>query len=156
VRVRAAESLTSVPRLVALAVAGLLALTGCVSPALGEDSYRGKGQQAAGAALAEVATAQLVVDQVLRGKLPKAYADETVSAAEGALGSISNSFGAVQPPRESDGVQSDVSDLLDEAASAVTQARIAVRRTDSEAMRHLRDHLQRLADQLRALEEQLA
>src|SRR5690349_6836270 len=117
-------------RVAALAVAALVALSGCVSPALGEDSYRGKGQQAAGAALSEVATAQLVIEQVLEGNLPKAYADETVSAAEDALGSISDSFGAVQPPRESDEVQSDVSDLLDEAASAVTDARIAVRRGD--------------------------
>src|SRR3954462_15403713 len=115
-----------VRRLGALIVAGLIALSGCVSPALGEGSYRGKGKQAAGAALSEVATAQLVLEQVLKGNLPRPYADETVSAAEDALGSISDSFGAVQPPGESDEVQSDVSELVDEAASAVTDARIAV------------------------------
>ncbi|HVE24991.1 MAG TPA: hypothetical protein VNC22_06290 [Sporichthya sp.] len=134
----------------------LVALGGCVSPALGEDSYRGKGQQAAGAALSEVATAQLVLEQVLKDNLPRPYADETVSAAEDALGSISDSFGAVQPPRESDNVQSDVSDLLDEAAAAVTEARIAVRRGDDDAMRNLVEELHDLADQLRRLEDSLA
>jgi hypothetical protein len=143
------------PRWAALVVAALVALSGCVSPALGEDSYRGKGQQAAGAALSEVATAQLVLEQVRKGNLPRPYADETVSAAEDALGSISDSFGAVQPPRESDDVQSDVSDLLDDAASAVTDARIAVRRGDDGAMRDLVRRLQRLADQLRELKESL-
>jgi hypothetical protein len=143
-------------RVAALVVAGLVALSGCVSPALGEDSYRGKGQQAAGAALSEVATAQLVLEQVLKGNLPRPYADETVSASEDALGSISDSFGAVQPPRESDEVESDVNDLLDEAASAVTEARIAVRRGDADAMRNLVDELSRIADQLRDLDESLA
>lgn len=143
-------------RLAALIIAGLLGLSGCVSPALGESSYRGKGQQAAGAALSEVATAQLVCEQVLEGNLPRSYADETVSAAEDALGSIADSFGAVQPPRESDGVQSDVSELLDEAASAVTEARIAVRRADGDALERLVEKLKDLADRLRDLEGRLA
>lgn len=143
-------------RWAALLLAATLGLSGCVSPALGNDSYRGKGQQAVGAALSEVATAQLVLEQVLKDRLPKAYADETVSANEDALGSISDSFGAVQPPPESDQVQEDVSGLLDEAASAVTEARIAVRRGDVDAMTELVDRLNDLADQLRDLEEGLA
>jgi hypothetical protein len=103
-----------------------------------------------------VATAQLVVEQVLADRLPRPYADETVSAAEDAIGSISNSFGAVQPPRESDPVQGDVSSVLDEAGSALTDARIAVRRGDTGAMTDLVDQLRKLADKLRALQKSLA
>jgi hypothetical protein len=145
----------SARRLGGLLLAGVL-LTGCVSPATGDDDYRGKGQSAAGAALSEVASAQLVVEQMLHHRLPRPYADETVSASEDALGSISDSFGAVQPPGESDEVQADVSSLLDDAAAAVTDARIAVRRGDEDAMRGLVDRLGRLADRLRALEKSLA
>lgn len=136
-------------------LAAVLVLSGCVSPAFGPDSYRGKAEQAVGAAVSEVATAQLVVEQVLRGRLPKPYADESVSASEDALGSISDSFGAVQPPTESDEIQEEVSALLDEAASSVTDARIAVRRGDRVALEALVDELRQLAEQLTALEERL-
>jgi hypothetical protein len=136
-------------------LAALLTLGGCVSPAFGPDSYRGKAEQAVGAALSEVATAQLVAEQVVAGRLPRPYADETVSASEDALGSISDSFGTVQPPGESDEIQEEVSDALDEAAGAVTDTRIAVRRGDRVGLQTLIDKLRHLADQLAALEERL-
>lgn len=133
-----------------------LGLTGCVSPATGPSSYEGKGANSAGAARSEVATAALVVDQVLRDRVPKAYADETVSANEDALGSIAGSFGTVQPPPESDRVYSEVADLLAEAGSTVADARIAVRRGDDPELERLLTELRRLADELGQLEERLS
>lgn len=127
-----------------------------MSPALGPGSFREKGRNSAEAALSEVATAQLVVDQMLRGRLPRAYADETVSANEDALGSIADAFGTVQPPPESDPVRAEVSDLLDEAGSVVADARIAVRRGDTAQLRRLQEELRRLAEELRQLEERLS
>lgn len=140
----------------ALLLAVALGLSGCVSPATGASSYEGKGANSAGAAHSEVATAALVVDQVLHDRLPKAYADETVSANEAALGSIADSFGNVQPPSESDQVRTEVADLIDEAGSTVADARIAVRRGDDPELRRLLTQLRRLADALAALEERLS
>jgi hypothetical protein len=136
-------------------LAAVLMLSGCVTPAFGPDSYRGKAEQAVEAALSEVATAQLVAEQMVDGRIPKPYADETVSASEDALGSISDSFGAVQPPSESDEIRDEVSALLDEAASAVADARVAVRRGDTTALEGLVEELRKLADDLSSLEERL-
>jgi hypothetical protein len=143
------------PRSAAVLLASVITLGGCVSPAFGPGSYRGKAEQAIGAALSEVATAQLVTEQMLADRIPKPYADETISASEGALGSISDSFGAVQPPTESDDIQEEVSEALEESASAVTDARIAVRRGDRTALETLVEELRRVAEQLAALEERL-
>ena len=130
-------------------------LSGCVLPAWGEDSYRGKAQTTASAAQSEVATAKLTVETLLRGSLQKAYADEVVSADEAALGSISDAFGSVQPPRASDELRSEVLDLVDEAGDAVADVRIAVRRGDRPALEAGVADLARLADDLGKLEERL-
>lgn len=143
-------------RLVAAVILVAATLAGCVSPATGPSSYEGKGANSAAAALSEVATAALVVDQVLHGRLPQAYADETVSANEDALDSIEGSFGTVQPPPESDRVREEVSELLAEAGSAVADARIAVRRGDDQELERLLTDLRRLAGRLAELEERLS
>jgi hypothetical protein len=132
-----------------------LALGGCVSPAFGPDSYRGKAEQAVGAAISEVGTAQLVVEQVLGGRLPKAYADEVVSASEDALDSISASLGSVQPPTESDEIRDEALELIGDAEEAVADARIAVRRGDTTALEGLAEQLRQLGEDLTALEERL-
>lgn len=131
-------------------------LAGCVSPATGTSSYESKGANSAAAARSEVATAALVIDQVLRDRIPQPYADETVSANEDALDSIEGSFGAVQPPGESDRVREEVSELLAEAGSKVADARIAVRRGDDQELERLLTELRRLADRLGELEERLS
>jgi outer membrane murein-binding lipoprotein Lpp len=139
----------------AAAVVAMVLLTGCVSPALGNGSYRGKGQAAVQAALSEVETASLVVEQMRRDRIPKAYADETVSASEQAMGSIVDSFGSVQPPPASDQVHDEVSGLLDEADSAVSAARIATRRVDRAQLGELQERLHQIAERLRDAEGRL-
>ena len=140
----------------AAAVSLCVLLAGCVSPALGPSSYRGKGQAAVQAALSEVETVRLVIEQLQRARIPTAYADETVSASEQALSSISDSFGSVQPPRQSDEVRSEVSELLDDANDVVGDARVATRRTDRAKLADLAGELHDLADRLRQAEERLS
>jgi outer membrane murein-binding lipoprotein Lpp len=112
-----------------LVVAGLL-LAGCVTPATGADSYHDKASTTVRAAASEVATAQLTVRLVRRDRIQKAYADETVTSSETALGSIGNAFGSVQPPAGDDKLRDDVTTLVSDAEDAVAHARIAVRRGD--------------------------
>jgi outer membrane murein-binding lipoprotein Lpp len=110
-----------------LVVAGLL-LAGCVTPATGAESYHDKASTSVRAAASEVATAQLTVRLLRRNRIQKAYADETVTANETALGSIGNAFGSVQPPAGDDQLRDDVSNLVSDAEDAAAHARIAVRR----------------------------
>jgi hypothetical protein len=134
-------------------LAAACALSGCmVSPALGPDSYRGKGQSSVQAVLSEVETARLVAEQFRRGRVPQPYADEVVSASEDAASWIGDAFGTVQPPRESE----EVSGLLDEAESLLADVRVATRRGDKEALGELQEELRQLAERLRGTEERLS
>ena len=135
-------------RLVALLA--VLLLSGCVTPATGSDSYSDKAVTSVRAATSEVATALLTVDLLLDDDILSPYADETITANETALGSISEAFGSVQPPAGDDDLHDQVSALLSDAEDAVTAARIATRRSDmaglTEARRDLRTVQQDLAD----------
>ena len=144
-------------RLAAVLLAASCTLSGCmIGPALGPDSYKGKGQSSVQAVLSEVETARLVAEQFRRGRIPQPYADEVVSANEEAAGWIGDAFGAVQPPRESDGVREEVSGLLDEAESLLTDTRIATRRGEKDKLGELQEQLRQLAERLRAAEERLS
>jgi hypothetical protein len=113
-----------------------LLLSGCVAPARGSDDYRNKALGSVQAAGSEVGTVRITVQAFIDGRTTQPYADEVVSAAEDALGSVTSSFGAVQPPDPTvDQVQGQVSRLLGAASGAVTDARIALRRSDGAALR---------------------
>jgi hypothetical protein len=145
------------PRRTAVALSSTLLLSGCmVGPALGPDSYRGKAQSSVQAVLSEVETARLIAEQFTRGRVPKPYADEVVSASEDAAGWIGDAFGTVQPPRESDPIREEISDLLEEAESLIADVRIATRRGDKSELARLQEDLRRLAERLRAAEERLS
>lgn len=138
-------------------MASVVALSGCmVGPALGPDSYRGKGQSSVQAVLSEVETARLVTEQFRRHRVFRSYADESVSASEDAASWIGEAFGTVQPPPESDAVREQVSGLLDEASSLLADTRIATRRGDLTRLGELQEQLRQLADRLRQAEGQLS
>jgi hypothetical protein len=130
-----------------LAVSPLL-LTACVTPATGSDSYRDKAVTSMRAATSEVETASLVVRLLQRRDVLSAYADETITANETALGSISAAFGSVQPPSGDDTLHDDVSALLSDSEDAVTAARIAARRSDATGLARARAALRRVSSDL--------
>jgi len=80
----------------------LLVLTaaGCVTPARNQPQYRDKATAALQAGASNVATGLLAVRQDRQHQNLPTFADEVVSAAETSMGSISASFGSVQPPDE--------------------------------------------------------
>src|SRR5919107_1538446 len=77
-----------------------IAVSGCVTPATGTGTYEAKASMTLEAASSELETARLTVEAFLAHRVFRPYADETVTAAETALGSISAAFGSVQPPPE--------------------------------------------------------
>jgi hypothetical protein len=129
-------------------LAGLLALSGCVTPATGDDSYRGKAYLSLEAATSEVETTSLTVAVVLRHGIFTTTADETVTASEKALGSISAAFESVQPPPQSDPLRDQVSQLLSDAEDAVAATRIAIRRSDRAALAEVASNLGTVSEQL--------
>ena len=139
------------------AAACALALTACVTPATGTDSYRGKASASIEAAISEVETTRIAVDALLDDRIMVRYADETITAAESTLGAISAAFGSVQPPDDpqADEVRETVTALVDAAEEAVTDARIASRRPQHADLRDALTMLDDVARELDAAEAQL-
>ncbi len=138
------------------AVALVAATAGCVSPARDDPSYRGKASSAVQAASSAVATGLLVVHQDRNKRVLGTYADEVVSAAETATGSISESFGSVQPPDpDADAIRDAVGDAISKAEDALGHARIAVRRSDAKALADSEDELRAVAKTLDEAEKDL-
>jgi hypothetical protein len=138
-----------------LAVAALL-LTGCVTPATGRDSYSDKAVTSVRAATSEVQTARLVLQLLSTHRVLSPYADETLTANEEAVGSISSTFGSVQPPRGDDGLRDAVASLLSDAEDAVGHARIAARRSDPAGAGQAAEELRAVARDLARAEERLS
>jgi hypothetical protein len=113
----------------------VVVLGGCVTPATGNDSYRGKAQLSVQAAISEAQTARITLQAVQRHRIFRTTADETVTANESALGSISAAFNSVQPPPESDPLRAQTSKLLSDTEDAISTARIATRRGDPRQVR---------------------
>jgi len=145
-----------VTRHAAYAAGYALVLTACVTPATGNDSYRGKASASIEAAISEVETTRIAVDALLDDRIMVPYADVTITAAESALGAISAAFGSVQPPDDpqADELRDTVTALVDAAEEAVTDARIASRRPQHADLRDALTMLDDVARQLDAAEAQ--
>jgi hypothetical protein len=116
----------------ALAFAGL---AGCAEPSSDYGDYRAMVKQSAKDAQSAMATAQLIADEVLRGRTTHAYADTVVTDAEDDVSSIQSTFDSRQPPDSvSIKLRGEFDDVLQSATTAVQDLRIAVRRNDVKAI----------------------
>lgn len=130
-------------------------LGGCLTPATGLDSYRGKAAQSLSAAGSNVAAAQTVVGLLLSDRVLHAYADEVLSGSEQALDAVVGAFSAVQPPPEADQLYRRTSALLGRSATLVRDCRIAARRSDLGALARLEPRLALVGRRLSAAETAL-
>jgi hypothetical protein len=129
---------------------------GCVTPARNDPQYRGKAVAAVQAASSSVATGLLVVQQDRQKKVLGPYADEVVTASETSMGSISESFGSVQPPDpQADRVRDTVTDVLSKAQDALAHTRIAIRRSDQAGLAGSEAELRSVAKALDKAEQDL-
>lgn len=109
---------------------------GCVTPALNGGAFIENGKGAMTSALSATATGHAALEARLAGHATKAYADVVVTDSEKAIAPIEASFGGVQPPSpDLDPTRTAVLDALSKAGDALSDARIAVRRDDDDAMR---------------------
>jgi hypothetical protein len=133
-----------------------LILAGCVTPATGAVDYRAKARMSVEAAISEVQTARITLQTLQGERIFGTTADETVTANETALGSISDAFGSVQPPAEGDTVHDQVTKLLSDSEDAVTAARIATRRGDVAGIRDALAQVMSVTKRLQAAEKKLS
>ena len=113
----------------------LILLAGCVAPAPSFSAYQGKAVATAGDMLSAVETASLTVEAVQKSNTFAPFAAVTIAEAEHDGGAVQGAFDSVQPPdARSDTLRSELDQLLQEATSALTDLRIAARRTDREAL----------------------
>jgi hypothetical protein len=138
-----------------LAAATVIGLVGCVTPATGSDSYRGKASITVEAAISEVETTRITVQALLDDQILIPYADETITASETALDSIGAAFGSVQPQVGSDELRESVSTLVSDAEDAVAAARIAARRSDWVELIQAMSQLDVVTDELTLAELEL-
>ena len=129
------------------AAAACLALAGCVAPAFDTGAFEHNAIGALESAVSTARVAALALDARVGDRLTLAYADTVVTEAEEAIDPVQASFGVVDPPEPAlDELRSDVLDQLADAGDLLADARIAVRRGDSDAMATLAGELRGVAD----------
>ena len=129
------------------AVAACLALSGCVAPALDTGAFEHNAIGALESGVSTARVAALALDARVGDRITLAYADTVVTEAEEAIGPVEASFGSVDPPDPTlDQLRSAVLDQLGDTGDLLADARIAVRRGDSDAMATLAGEPRRTAD----------
>lgn len=121
-----------------LAVVGTAGVaTGCAAPTTSDAEVRRQAQLSVEAALSELATVDLATRTQLRGDSFWASTDVTVTASEGAVSTVEQTFTSRQPPRTTGPLWSRTGEALGRAADLVTDVRLAVRRHDERELRSL-------------------
>lgn len=120
----------------AAALAGLLLLSGCVTPAFDSGAYVENSKSALDSAISATASAQIAVRQRLSDDAPRTFADVVVTESESAIAPIESSFGGVDPPSPADDDLRDaVLVAVGDAGDALSTARIAIRQDDTDGLR---------------------
>jgi hypothetical protein len=127
---------------------------GCAGPTRTADDYRHKAAQTAREVGSALASGRLAAQQLLIGNATKAYADTIISEAEQDARSAQTSFETRQPPDASSrDLMKSVTDPVDQAASLLTDLRIAVRADDHDATDSLQHEVDELLDRIEQLEQ---
>jgi hypothetical protein len=107
-----------------------IGLAGCATtPSRSYDDYRHKAANTAEAMISAVATAQLAGDLLTNNRAFGPFINVTVTDAESDANSIASTFDSVQPPdTRSDDLKNSLDAALQQATSALSDLRIAVRR----------------------------
>jgi hypothetical protein len=144
----------------AFAVAVTTGAGACATPvptARSATDYDRKAAHTADEVRSAVQTAAIALQAAEDGRLLDRTLDVLVTEAEDDAGGAAETFLAVQPPDgvHADATRTELADLLDEAATELAAARIAVRRGDAEARHDGGSNLRALAGAFKAFTEEL-
>lgn len=110
------------------AVAVCVLLAACAGPVPDYDAYRHAALNTVTAVISSLASAELAVQNDLRGGNLFAFTDDSVTDAENDADSVNSTFGSRQPPdARSLALSQKMAQALSEATSALSSLRIAVR-----------------------------
>jgi hypothetical protein len=133
----------------------MAALSGCAPGTPDGDSWRIDAQRAVGDASSAVLTAELALRQHVKGRVFDRYLQTVLVEAEQGVGKAGDAISTRQPPRAERERYQTVTGQIDEAASLVSTARIAVVDRETERYDALADRLAKSADSLQQLEDDL-
>jgi len=130
-------------------VVALLAGSACVGPSRTDDDYSLKAASTAEQVESAVQTGRLAAEAAGGGRATVNYLSVLISEAEDDAGSAASQFNSIQPPSEaSDAVRDELNELLDVATTQLGDLRIAIRRSDVDAVAAMAEPLADTADQL--------
>jgi len=133
----------------------MAALSGCAPGTPDGDSWRIDAQRAVGDASSAGLTAELALRQHVKGRVFDRYLQPVLVEAEQGVGKAGDAISTRQPPRAERERYQTVTGQIDEAASLVSTARIAVVDRETERYDALADRLAKSADSLQQLEDDL-
>lgn len=120
---------TRVPLAAVLTVA---LAAGCVSPSRTSEDYRRKAANTAETMASVVESARLTVELALRDRAFGPYLSTAISEAEDDASATAGAFDTVQPPGDrADALRRRLDDAMEQATSALGDARIALRTTST-------------------------
>jgi hypothetical protein len=155
-RPRRAEARSRRSRPAAVGLVALLWLTaGCAPGTPDGDSWRIDAQRAVSDASSAVQTAELALRQNQRGRVFDHYLQTVLVEAEKGVGKAGDYIGSRQPPRAEQQRYQTVAGQIDEAASLVSTARVAVVARETGRYEALADRLESAAEALTELEDDL-
>jgi hypothetical protein len=138
---------------VALWMAALSAA--CAPGTPDDDSWRIDAQRAVSDTSSAVQSAELALRLHVKGRVFDRYMQTVLVNAEEGAGKASEAIGSKQPPPAERKRYDTVTGQIDEAASLVSTARIAVVDRETERYEALADRLAKSADALKQLEDDL-
>jgi hypothetical protein len=140
----------------ALALLVALTLSACVSSSPNDADFAKKAQKTVETVDAAVGTTRLGISALEQKQAFDPYLSVLMSEAEEDAGAARQSFDAVQPPgASSDEVRDQVHEVTDEAIDLLSEARIAIRREDHDAVLALDAPLAGVSERLKQLSEEL-
>lgn len=136
-------------RRAALFLVLLAVLAGCVGSSADDSDYVSKAAKTIDVVRSSVETVGLAAQVIDEGGGYDPYLNRLIGQAEDDATSAVDGFDSVQPPSpESDDLRENLDDLTTDAIDLLSQARIAIRRSDAEGVAALAEQLQASAEAL--------
>ena len=137
-----------------MTAATVIAMSGCVSPSRTTEDYQHKAANTAEAMISAVASAELAGHAYLDGKAFGPFTSVNVTDAESDADSIMSTFDSVQPPNaDADALKDRLDTAMQDATSALTDLRIAVRRNHQADTTKALDDLAKAKSDLEKIEQ---
>ncbi|WP_017574030.1 hypothetical protein [Nocardiopsis halotolerans] len=138
------------------ATALVLAATACTAPALTTEAYHHDALLTTGDLLSAVRTGILVAELAEDDRAFQPYLETSTKDVEESARSLTDTFGALQPPAPAcDPLRDELTDLANASVHDLSALRIALKREDAAGLAEAAEGLHATASELTELQEEL-